>query len=327
MTRAAVAALALASAVLPVHALEPTTREVYLMGTRARLVTWAATRAEALDILDAAVRVLENAEAELSTWRPGSAVSRLNRHPLGQPWQSTPGLCEALPALYRWHAATAGAFDPAVGRLTDAWGIHADGRVPEPAALAAARSASGLHRLDFDRERCQVTRRGDVTLDVGAFGKGDALDRVARSLGEAAWLIDLGGQVSVNGTPPNQAGWQLSVAHPLHRDRPWLDVRIREGSLATSAGSERDLTVSDRRVGHILDPRTGQPATFTGSVTVWHRSGLAADALSTALFVMGPDGGLRWAEARGIAACYLIPHPDGRVVVRTTGAFRPLIVS
>ena len=98
---------------------------------------------------------------------------------------------------------------------------------------------------------------------------------------------------------------------------------MRAGSLSTSAGSERDLVVSGLRIAHHFDPRTGRPATFTGSVTVWHERGLVADMLSTALYVMGPEPGLQWAEARGIAACYLIPE-RGTLRVETTRAFRRL---
>jgi len=81
------------------------------------------------------------------------------------------------------------------------------------------------------------------------------------------------------------------------------------------------MTVDGARVSHIFDPRTMRPAGFEGSVTVWHRRGLAADALSTALFVMGPDEGLRWAEARGIAALYLVPAQGGAVRAAATRAF------
>ena len=76
----------------------------------------------------------------------------------------------------------------------------------------------------------------------------------------------------------------------------------------------------------MLDPRTGRPATFDGSVTVWHERSIAADALSTALYVMGPEDGLRWAEARGVAACYLIPE-RGALRVEMTRAFRRLLPS
>ena len=150
-----------------------------------------------------------------------------------------------------------------------------------------------------------VTKRRNVTIDVGAWGKGDALDRVRRELPGATWLIDLGGQVAVNGAGPNDGGWRVSIAHPDVRQQGVLDVVLREGSISTSAGSERDRHVRGRRIAHHLDPRTGQPVAFNGSVSVWHAEGLVADALSTALYVMGPAQGLRWAEAHGLAACFL----------------------
>jgi thiamine biosynthesis lipoprotein len=231
-----------------------------------------------------------------------------------------------LADAFDWHVETAGAFDPAIGRLLDAWDVHGDGSIPDAAILARARAAAGLAHLSFDRRGCTVTRTADVTLDVGAFGKGEALDRVEAALGSDPWMIDLGGQVSVGGAAPRDGAWSIAIAHPRARDRPYVHVRLRNGSLATSAGSERDLTVRHARVGHILDPRTGTPAAFSGSVSVWHRRGLAADILSTALYVMGPEAGLRWAEDRGLAVCYLIPAEDGRVRMLTTRAFATLLV-
>lgn len=300
------------------------TRDVYLMGTRAHLATYAATRDAGLTTLESALRVLEETEAELSTWREDSAISRLNRHPVGAPWPAGPTLCQMFTAVYDWQAATAGAFDPAIGRLTGAWDIHGTGRIPSAEALTAARAASGMARLAFDRPGCTLTRRADVALDVGAFGKGEALDRVETALGSGPWMISLGGQVSTGGPAPDDSPWTIEVAHPLERHRPHLRLLVREGSLSTSAGSERDLQVDGTRVAHHLDPRTGRPATFTGSVTVWHRRGLAADALSTALYVMGPEEGMRWADAHGLAAGYLIPE-RGKVRLEATRAFRALI--
>jgi thiamine biosynthesis lipoprotein len=175
--------------------------------------------------------------------------------------------------------------------------------------------------IAFDRGRCTLTRRVDAAIDAGAFGKGEALDRAAAALGDEPWMIDLGGQISVGGRLPPEGGWTVGVADPRRRDRSALHVRMTAGSLSTSAGSERDLLANGVRIGHIFDPRTGRPAPFNGSVTVWHERGLAADVLSTALYVMGPKAGLPWAEARGIAACYLIPEL-GTLRVEMTRAFK-----
>ena len=301
--------------------LELVTREVYLMGTRAHLAAFAPGRDAGLATLAAALDVLEDTERELSTWRESSDVSRLNRHPAGVPWQASPSLCRTFDAVWRWRDNTGGAFDPAIGRLLAAWDIRGDGVRPAADAAARAAAASGLGLLAFDRSACTLTKRGEVTIDVGAFGKGEALDRIEAALGSGPWLIDLGGQVSV-GSPGPAGGWTVAIAHPRQRDRPYRHVELREGSLSTSGGSERDVTVDGVRISHIFDPRTGRPAAYDGSVTVWHRRGLAADALSTALFVMGPDEGLAWAEARGIAALYLVPGPGDAVRAAATRAFR-----
>jgi FAD:protein FMN transferase len=204
--------------------------------------------------------------------------------------------------------------------LIEAWNIHGDGRVPSPAALKEAAARSGLSLLSFDQQRCTVTRRADATIDVGAFGKGEALDRVAAALGPGAWLVDLGGQVTVGGPQPDGSTWTVDVVHPAVRHRAYLQVSMREGSLSTSGGSERDVVANGTRIAHLLDPRTGRPATYTGSVTAWHPSALAADVLTTALYVMGLEEGVRWAEARGIAAVFLVPDGD-KVKVASTAAW------
>lgn len=133
-------------------------------------------------------------------------------------------------------------------------------------------------------------------------------------------MINLGGQVSVAGPGPGGQPWTVDVADPLKRDRAAFSVRFNRGSLSTSAGSERDLLVDGHRVGHLLDPRTGMPAPFQGSVSVWHEQALVADILSTALYVMGPETGLPWAESRGLSAAYLVPEA-GRVRLAATSSF------
>jgi FAD:protein FMN transferase len=299
-------------------------RDVYLMGTRARLSVYADTRDQGLDTLEAALGVIETTEEELSTWRDSSYISALNRTPVGHAWTAAPRLCLMFADVWGWYRATGGAFDPAIGRLLAAWDIHGAGSVPSNEARTAALTSSGLALLEFDHDRCALTRHAEVTVDVGAFGKGEALDRVAALLGNGPWMIDIGGQIAVGGRAPRGDDWSVGVAHPRSRDEPVLWVEMSGGSLATTAGSERDLDVDGTRVGHVLDPRTGEPAPFTGAVTVWHERGLAADALSTALYVMGPEEGLRWASSRDIAVCYLIPA-QGTVRLEMTEAFRRVL--
>jgi thiamine biosynthesis lipoprotein len=295
-------------------------RQVYLMGTEARLAVYAPDRPRGIADLETALEALEKTERQLSTWQENSLISRLNRTPAGNRWRADELMCALFADLYEWQHTTGGTFDPAIGALTAAWKIHEGGTLPTDFQLDAARRRSGLQHLDFDRQQCTLTRRIEVTLDVGAFGKGEALDRAARALSGTAWMIDLGGQVAVGGTPPDGKPWIVALAHPADRQRVITQVPLSAGSLSTSGGSERDLRVGNTRVGHILDPRTGRPAPFDGSVTAWHERALVADILSTALYVMGPEIGLGWAAAQGYAAAYLIPEA-GAVRVSATPAF------
>lgn len=323
MRRALAAILVIACSAFPAaRDLQLFQRDVYLMGTRAALAVYAPDRPTGIAVLESALGVLERTEQELSTWRRDSALSRLNQTPLGEPWHAGGSLCRLVGDLLDWHAQTEGTFDPAIGALGAAWQIHAGGRVPDESQLADARGRSGLHLLEFDAARCTVARRADVSIDAGAFGKGEALDRVASVMAGQAWMIDLGGQVAVGGPRPGNQPWVIDVAHPLHRQRAVLQIALSSGSLATSGGSERDLQVNGVRIGHILDPRTGRAAAFTGSTVVWHERALVADILSTALHVMGPEEGLRWAESRGIAAAYLVADSGGVRTVATAAFSR-----
>ena len=299
-------------------------RTVFLMGTFATFVVDTADRETGLAKLERMVRVIEDAEAELSTWRQDSVLSAVNARQVGEPLSVSPAVCDLLGRVAEWHAATDGAFDPAVGSLIDVWGLRAEGRQPNADRLQAAAAAAGLEHLELDPEACAVTRLAAVALDAGGFGKGEALDRVREAERDqtGAWFIDFGGQMAVSGDASG-GGWTVGVAHPARRDLSVLELSLAAGSLATSGGSERDLLLENgARIGHIVDPRSGRPVSRSGSVTVWHESAFVADVLSTALFVMGPEQGLAWAAARGIAACFIVADPDsGDVAFRATHGF------
>ena len=299
-------------------------RTVFLMGTFATFVTETVDRETGLEKLERMVRVIERTEGELSTWREDSVLSAVNRQPVGAPFSVPAATCGLLSRVAQWHAETNGAFDPAVGVLVAVWGLRREGRRPGDDALQAALAAAGFEQVSLDPEACIVTRRTAATLDAGGFGKGEALDRVrdAERGRPGTWFIDFGGQMAVSGEASDGA-WTVGVAHPARRDVSVLQLSLTAGSLASSGGSERDLVLDDgSRIGHILDPRSGRPVSRAASVTVWHESAFVADAVSTALYVMGPEEGIAWAAAHGIAACFIVPDGDsGAVAFRATPAF------
>ena len=291
----------------------PVTREVYLMGTRSVLTAYASTRDAGQSQLETYIRILEETESDLSVWRTDTPLSRLNETPVGRPFQLSPPIFKLLEDGVFWWKETERAFDPGIGRLLDSRGFYG-----KPPAVTSTKPVFGMQHFVLDPERQRVFRDADIWIDSGAFGKGEALDRVRRQAeidGADPWLIDLGGQVMVYGHPPEKPFWTIDVAHPQKRDVAALTLELRSGSLSTTSNSEQP--------GHVLDPRTGLPVEFTGSVVVWHDRGLVADILSTALFVMGPENGIRWANARGIAACFLVPDGN-RLEFRSTERFRTL---
>ena len=299
------------------------------MGTRASLQTYTPDRQIGLNQIEGFLRILENTDEELSTWKADSVISRLNNQPLGQAFPLNASLCSLFSQLRTWNDRTGGAFDPAVGTLAEAWGLHTGGRHPTARELEAALETTGFRHLSLDAEACLVVRNRATLIDVGAFGKGDALDRVwnyAVDAGVDGWMIDLGGQIMVRGAGPDGEAWSIDLAGPLNRTKPALTLVLRDGSLATSGGSERDLGTGDARIGHTLNPETGQPVRADYTVTVWHREALVADILSTALFVMGVEEGLDWAQTHGIAATFLIPDDAGHVEVRASSLFEEMFL-
>lgn len=312
-------------------------REAWVMGTRMKMVVEGGGAEAFRNITEAALEEVERVEGVLSTWDPRSPLSQANQAPPHAAVSLSRELAGLLEEALAWTDRTGGAFDPAVGALIDAWDLRGAGCVPEPQALEAARTASGSH-LFLLREGAvpSMTRITPAAwLDSGAFGKGAGLraaaDRIrppdtfwpeptkrADAAGTEARsgargpriLLDLGGQIWAWGGGANP--WQVAVAHPLRRHEPVQQLSVHDVSVATSGTSERWVQVDGARFGHILDPRSGMPAPAWGSVTVVSRDPMVADILSTALYVMGPEKGLKWVRHRpGIGALFLEACQEG----------------
>jgi len=295
-------------------------RRLGSMGTWLTLEVEAPTRSQALLASERAVEALESCERRLSTWGEGSELARLNATPVGETFALSIELAIELRAARRWWLETGGAFDPAVGGLVAAWDLRGAGRVPAEAEIARALAHGGFAALELEGQR--ATRLdGALWIEEGAFGKGAGLDAALRELracGVHRAFLDLGGQVAVLGAGGRPHVW--GIAHPSEREQVALGLLLEHGSLATSGNSERAIAVDGVRHGHILDPRTGRPAADFGSLSVLAPDALAADCLSTGLYVLGPEAALRFGrEQSAIDVLVLEPQPDGRVRARATG--------
>lgn len=304
------------------------------MGTTLTVTVAATGRDDGFRHIEEAFSSIRNHETVLSTWRQDSELSRLNRSPTGARVKVSPTLAALLREAFRWRDATLGAFNPSIGPLIDAWDLRGSGRVPDAPALARAVSAGDARAFTFVGADTVSRIVEGAWIDAGAFGKGAALrtaDSTLRALGIASAVVDFGGQVLTIGSDSTGAPWRIQVADPADRARATVTLSLEDRSAATTAQSERYKTVGGRHVGHVLDPRSGQPVPPWGSVTVVHADPLVADLLATALFVMGPNDGPAWADARDFAALFLMPSsksssPTPSLSVRCTRAVHPYIV-
>ncbi len=187
---------------------------------------------------------------------------------------------------------TGGAFDPTVGALTVLWDFPDAVVPPVEASIDSARALIGYQDLVLDGDRVYLRRPG-MRLDLGAAAKGYAVDRAVSALkgaGVHAGLVEAGGDIRFWGQKPDGEPWHFGIRHPRFADCTVLSADVGLASLATSGDYEQSFDYEQISYHHILDPATGYPARGAVSVTAWATSALDADILSTALFVMGPDG-------------------------------------
>lgn len=306
----------------PIDPTPPPAEELALvrLGWRAMATRWEvvvpfdtpdtmALGQETFDLLDAL-------EDQLTVYRGHSEVSRLNATAAFAPVVVESRLFQLLQLAHQISAATGGAFDVTTGLLIKAWGFfQGPRRVPDPATHDEVRQAVGYHHLALDADQQSVRFLRRLELNLGSVGKGYALDRMAEALAgrqnlPAALLHGGSSSVYAKGCPHGaQRGWPVRVRHPWVPGRYLAEVVLRDRALGTSAATFQYLEHHGKKLGHVLDPRTGWPAAGVASASVVASSAAVADALSTAFYVGGVD----------LARRYCADHPDVGAVLLADG--------
>lgn len=265
-------------------------------------------------------RVLARVNRLMSTYDPGSELSRFNRLPVGVPMAVSPETVDVVAAARRVADETGGAFDPTVAPLVALWGFGADaaGDPPTEVELRAAAETVDYRRVEHGHAPPSLRKLAPVTLDLSAIAKGYAVDRLAKVLDESgcvAYLVELGGEIRVKGTAPGGGVWRIGVDAPTAGGFA-STIALRRGALATSGDYRQYRELDGERLSHIIDPRTGRPIRHgVASVTVVTDQAMFADAYATALLVMGEDEGRRFAQDRGLAALFIVRRGAGFEIV------------
>jgi FAD:protein FMN transferase len=277
----------------------------------------AGQYAHGTDAALAALDLVDRLEDQLSIYREHSEVSRLNRQAADGPVSVEPQLFELIKRAVDLHERTGGAFDVTAGRLSSVWGFtRRRGKLPDPDELEAARSCVGSQHLELDATSSRVRfRQPGLEINLGSIGKGYALDRCAQLLA-AVGIDDVllhGGSSSVlargtRGLAAGEPGWLVGVRNPLHPERRVGTLRLTDRALATSGSGTQFFVHQGRRYGHILDPRSGWPAEGVLTVSVLAPTAAEADALATALYVLGPRAADAYCrDHQDVAAVMLCP--------------------
>lgn len=277
----------------------------------------------------AALDLVDQLEDQLSVYRDGSEISRVNRRAACQPTTVAPELFVLIEKGLRMYRDTAGAYDLTSGPLSAAWGfLKRAGHVPTEEQLAEAirRVGSDHVRIDDAAQSIYFEVEG-MEINFNSIGKGYALDRcgaLLRDEGIKNFLIH-GGQSSVlaggdhAGAPAG--GWSVGLRHPLRPDRRLAEFFLQDRALGTSGSGTQFFHHGGKRYGHVIDPRTARPAEGVLSATVLAAEASEADALATAFYVLGPEGAADYCRRHDeVAAVMACPGPrPGSVDLHTFG--------
>ncbi len=285
------------------------------MGTRWQATFFAEPGVETAEVQVAFQAVVDEVNAQMSTWTPDSDLMRLNAAPVGE-WVAVPDhLRHVLHLGLEIGRASGGAFDIGMGDAVTAWGFGPKAAAPDGIRAAMETLRCPAHQaLEFDGDH--MRKVAPIALDLNGIAKGYGVDRLAETLREQGIgnsLVGIDGEMRATGLRPDGAAWTIAVEAPdAARRTPHSILALQDAAVATSGDYRHWVEVRGRRLSHTMDPRRGAPLIASpASATVVARTCAEADAWATALMVLGSDVGAALAGKRGLDALFLLRDDDG----------------
>ncbi|MGH9552165.1 MAG: FAD:protein FMN transferase [Terriglobales bacterium] len=291
----------------------------YAMGTVFEIVAYGESAAQASAAVDQALKEVVRLDDVMSDYKPDSALSRLNHSSHARPESVPPDLYRVIGEALQYSRLSGGKFDVTVGPMVNLWKAAVrGGQPPSPAEEEKVRACVGYQKVELLPPGRVHFHSPCTQIDLGAIGKGYALDRAAavlRAHGISRALLDAGGSTLVAiGAPPGQAGWLVHLKDPSKRVDPV--VMLSDSSVSTSEQTPPSL-LSPEPAGHIIDPDSGAPERTPFTVSVVARTGTASDALSTTLLLVGPEEGKELLKAvADVAAIWVSADGKSEMVSR-----------
>lgn len=306
-TGSAPAAVSSAGAAGKATGLKQVTLEDKAMGTQVVITAYTSPEIgeEALKSkLQKAFDEVKRLELLMTTWREDSEVSRINAA-AGKAAVSVGQETFDVIEKSRWIAKeSGGVFDITFEAMKGLWKFDEDklDRIPDKAAVDAARKLIDWRRIEVDDEARSVKIGPKQKINLGGIAKGYAVDAAAKVLGAEglkAFFIRAGGDLYVRGRKPDGNAFRVGVRDPRHKNPGefFAMIEVEDHAFSTAGDYERFFIHDGKRYHHIIDPRTGWPATASRSVTIWARDAFTADAIDDAVFILGPERGLALVES------------------------------
>jgi len=263
------------------------------MGSTFTVVAYGGDAQQLEEGLEATFEEMYRLDRMLSNYRSSSEWSRVNRLAAEQPVAVSEELFTLLQRCVEFSRQSEGAFDISVGPLMKIWGFYrGSGRLPSKTEIAGALSKVGYQNLELDPAARTVRfRTPGVELDPGGIGKGYAVDRMIERLkahGITSAMISAGSSSIYGlGAPPSDTGWTVKIRDPRRYTQTVAEVKLKDGSLSTSGDYEKFFEAGGKIYSHIMDPRTGYPATGVLSVSVMAPRTLDSEAWTKPFFILG----------------------------------------
>jgi len=272
-------------------------------------------------------QVLDRVNRQMSTYMPDSGLSRFNRYPKDDWFPVSPGLAFVMAESIRVSRLSGGAFDITVGPLVNLWGFGPGKRRDTPPTAEEIRELlplTGYQKIGVRLSPPAVKKElPGIYCDLSAIAKGYGVDQVAEYLESKkifAYLVEIGGEVRARGKNPDNRCWQVGIAVPDREGEIERIVPLENSSMATSGDYHNYFEKDGIRYSHTIDPQTGRPITHgLASVTVVHPSCTFADAMATAINVLGPEQGLALAKRENLAVFLIIRDKTGFTESMTPG--------
>lgn len=264
-----------------------------------------------------AFQEIKRIEILMSRFLGSSDVTRINRS-AGVEWvKVSPETAEVIKKAKEISELSEGGFDITVGPLTELWRKAREKKIPPPAEEVKEKlDLVNFKNIEMDQERRVFLKKRDMAIDLGGIAKGYGVDRafdVLRSLGYKKLIVNAGGDLRAGGLKDNQP-WSIGIQNPRESEKMLTRISVSNMAVATSGDYERFFIYEGKRYHHIFNPKNGFPTEGCQSVTIVAKDCITADALATAVFVLGPEKGYSLCQKLDGVDC-LIVDKEGKIII------------